>query len=169
MTNGVEVDTAKTSRAINYNAFGQDPGEDPDALILAAAAKVMAAHERCIRMYRRELPRDGSFARSARERRCALLELIAIPAASSAECVTKLNILTEMLPWFEGEDPDLFDCFVTFSREVTALLQRNEARKHSLAKPPRDGAGNSRVRWFLGLAAAVPGLINGRWDSGGLG
>ena len=163
-----EVETEDEPPALDSDALGFDPPEDHDASILMAAAKVMAAHERCVRMFRCESPRDPTFARSAQERRDALFELVAIPAAGSAACATKLNILMEMLPWFQGEDPDLFDCFVQYSSEVLALLQRNETRANRLTSSAHRGASNGRVRWLLGIAAAVPGLLQGRWDSGGI-
>ena len=164
-----EVETEEEPPTLDADAVGLVPHEDHDASILLAAAKVMATHERCVRMYRCELPRDGTFARSAQERRDALFELVAIPASGSAACGTKLNVLTEMLPWFQGEDPDLFNCFVTYSREVTALLQINEARVHTLTSSAHTGTSTDRVRWLLSVAAAVPGLLTGRWDSGGVG
>ena len=170
MSDRLEAETGDAEpSALDYDAFGLDPDEQRDALVMRAVAKVMMLHRRCVKLCDEQTPRDEAFAIAEEQRRAALVDLAEIAAVTPAAYAAKRDVLMQMIPWFGREDSDLFDCFVKLSNEAVSLMAALEETKLAMARPSQRPTGNGRVRWLFGIAAAVPGLLQGRWDSGGLG
>ena len=146
--------------AINSSKGNPDPFNDLDGPVMRAAAKVAAIHERCVSMWDKDTPRDPSFAQAHEESRIALIDLISIPCKGVEGYSTKLDTLNKMVLWIGHEDPELFECVLKLAHEAQSLLSDRAAGRPNRGAP-------WPVRWLFGIV--IPGLLLGRWDSGGLG
>jgi hypothetical protein len=107
----------------NVVAPKSDPSEDQDAMVMRAAARVAAVHERCVNMNDDSASRDPAFAKSALERRAALEALMSVPARTPAGGSVKLDMLLQIMPSMGDEDTELFNYFVDYAQEVTTLFR----------------------------------------------
>jgi hypothetical protein len=145
------------------------PFEGVDLAMTMAVNNVAAVIDRLARMNVEDAPTNPSYAETLEDGRIAMLELAETPAHSSVECNTKLAMLDQMALWFQEGDPDILHCFVSAAHENAALLQQVTDQKSGLDGAQRSVAFSRSVRWFLGIAAAVPSAVFSRWGSGGVG
>jgi hypothetical protein len=139
-----------------------------DISVTKVAKKVVAVADRLSKISLNEAPLNLAYAQALEDGRIALLEMVETPAFSYEACKAKLDILGQMSAWYQEGDPDILKCFMVFSQEVVGLFQQ-ATQGQSVEDDRSPGAGLSKsVRWFFGVAAAVPSAFLNRWDSGGL-
>jgi hypothetical protein len=154
--------------ATGFLGAGTTSFEGTDSALTKAAMRVAAINDRLVKMNLEDTPRTLAFAEALDDGRDALLDLVEIPAQSPRACCIKLATLKQLTIWYQEGDPDILNCFVAYAHEVTALLHQSAIDKPGTDDPSRALALSKSVRWFLGIAGAVPSALFSRWDSGGL-
>jgi hypothetical protein len=138
MVDGRPIVVGAEPLTTNVVVPNSDPSEDQDGIMMEAAARVAAVHERCVSMNDDTASRDPAFAISALERRAALEALMSVPAWTPESCSVKLDMLLQIMPWMGDEDTELFHCFVVYAQEVTTLF-RNSVGTGCTGEAPRRG------------------------------
>jgi hypothetical protein len=98
----------------------------------------------------------------------AMIELVHTPAESIANCVKKLETIQSSADYFIDGDDTLLHCYKTWSVEITNLIASKPRNGMLLPRKMDAYSRNKSVRWFLGLAVALPSVLINRWQSGGL-
>lgn len=166
MADGCEREPEASSSALDLVGGMPTMLVGTDMSVATAAEKVAAVMDRLCKLNLDDTPSNPKYAQALEDGGATLLELMDTPALTHADCKIKLGMLDQMATWYQEGDPDITACFKTYSHEVTKLLQRATQSRSDIEDHSSGVVWSKPVRWFLGVASAVPSAIFSRWDSG---